>query len=179
VDSADVVRELRRESGLSQRAFAERVETSGPTVAAYERRHKEPRLSTLQRMAGGVGLDLDLRVVARDPGARRRARREARSLALAAATAHLVDQDFARAQRLARKNVATMRGVARSRGATELLNEWLDLVDRGAPVVVRALLDRSEHGHDLRQMTPFAGIMTDRERELVLAVVAHLDLDVR
>jgi hypothetical protein len=52
------------------------------------------------------------------------------------------------------------------------------LLDEGPGAVRRALLDPSEHGHDMRQMTPFAGLLSDRERNLVLnAVNALLDVE--
>lgn len=174
LDSARLVRTLRDESGLSQRAFAIRAETSGPTVAAYESGHKEPRLSTLQRLAEAVGLQVEVRLVPGDRGARQRARREARSRALAAATARLVDQDYEAARRLARSNVERMESVTGSNRSKALLAEWRRVLDEGPTAVRRALLDQSEHGHDMRQMTPFAGLMNDRERELVLDAVDDL-----
>lgn len=177
LDSAQLVRRLRSESGLSQRGFAARAETSGPTVAAYECGHKEPRLSTLQRLAETVGLQVEVRLVPADRGARRRARREARSRALAAATAWLVDQDYEAARRLAHTNVERMESVTGSNRSRALLAEWRRVLDDGPSAVRRALLDPSEHGHDMRQMTPFAGLMSDRERALVLDAVDDL-LDV-
>jgi transcriptional regulator with XRE-family HTH domain len=171
VDSAQLVRTLRDESGLSQRAFAARAETSGPTVAAYECGRKEPRLSTLERLAVTAGLQLEIRLVPADRGARRRARREARSWALAAATAGLVEQDYEAARRLAHGNIERMESVTGSNRSRTLLAEWRRVVDDGPSAVRRVLLDPSEHGHDMRQMTPFAGLMSDRERELVLDAV--------
>jgi transcriptional regulator with XRE-family HTH domain len=178
LDSAQLVRTVRSESGLSQRAFAARAETSGPTVAAYECGHKEPRLSTLQRLAEAVGLRVEVRLVPANRGARRRARREARSRAIAAATAWLVEQDYESARRLAAANVELMESVSGSNRSGELLAEWRRLLDEGPGAVRRALLDPSEHGHDMRQMTPFAGLLSDRERNLVLnAVNALLDVE--
>jgi transcriptional regulator with XRE-family HTH domain len=173
-ESAQLVRTLRSESGLSQREFAARAETSGPTVAAYERGHKEPRLSTLERLARTAGLQLEIRLVPAERGARRRARREARSRALAAATARLVDQDYETARALALLNLERMESVTGSNRSRGHLVEWRRLLDEGPSAVRRALLDRSDHGHDMRQMVPFAGLMSDRERELVLDAVDDL-----
>jgi transcriptional regulator with XRE-family HTH domain len=174
MDTAELVRTLRSESRLSQRELAARAETSGPTVAAYESGNKEPRLSTLERLAETAGLRLEIRLVPADRGARRRARREARSRALAAAVATLVDQDFETARELALDNVTRMESVTGSNRSRRYLAEWRRLLDDGPGAVRRALLDRSEHGHDMRQMTPFAGLMTDRERDLVLGAVDEL-----
>src|SRR5215204_6080404 len=93
-ESQELVRRVRRVSGLSQRAMAARAGTSGPTVAAYESGEKEPRLSTLHRLAKAADLDLEVRLVPSRRGARQRLRRERRSLAVAAATAAAVERNF-------------------------------------------------------------------------------------
>lgn len=174
-ESQDLVRRLRSVSGLSQRAFAARAGTSGPTVAAYESGEKEPRLSTLHRLAKAADLDLDVRLAPADPGAKRRVRRERRSLALAAATAAAVERDFGGAKNLATTNIERMEGVVGTNVARQLLDEWRTTLERGPRSVRKALLDPSDHGHDMRQMTPFAGMLTDGERAAVLAVVDSLD----
>src|SRR5258705_312079 len=56
--AGELVRELRRLSRLSQRELGERAGTSGPTIAAYESGTKEPRISTLDRLAACVGHEL-------------------------------------------------------------------------------------------------------------------------
>lgn len=174
MDISEVVKELRRVSGLSQRDFAELAATSGPTVAAYERNHKEPRLSTLQRMADAVGMSVSLDISRTSAGERARQRRELRSRALAAATAHVVAHDFVRARRLGLENLRAMDRVATSVRARAHLEEWRNLLALDARAVGSALVDPSEHGHDLRQMSPFAGILSDRERDLVLAAVDNV-----
>jgi uncharacterized protein len=50
-----LVRELRLAAGLSQRALAQRAETSQPAVARYERGLATPSWETLQRLAGACG----------------------------------------------------------------------------------------------------------------------------
>ena len=171
------VRELRAASGLSQRAFAELVGTSGPTVAAYEAGSKEPRLSTLERMAANLDWHVEIRLLPAR-GSAQRARRERRSLALAAATARVVVREFPRAERVARKNLARMERVVGDNQASAWIDEWRALLDQGPSAVEAMLLNRSPHGHDMRQMTPFAGLLTDEAREAALAVAdATTDLD--
>ena len=56
--------------------------------------------------------------------------------------------------------------------AARLLDEWDTLLDRPTDEVVTAMLARTQHGIDLRQMTPFAGVLTDTERRKALRSVA-------
>jgi transcriptional regulator with XRE-family HTH domain len=164
---------------LSQRAFAELVGTSGPTVAAYEAGAKEPRLSTLQRMADVLDWRAELRLVPARGGPAQRARRERRSRAIAAATAQAVGGDFARARRVADENLARMEAVVGDNRARAWLEEWRALLEQGSGAVQSMLLDDSPHGHDMRQMTPFAGLLGDEARQAALAASDALDLSDR
>ena len=172
----DILRRLRRESGLSQRAFAEIAGTSGPTVAAYESGAKEPRLSTLDRLAASADYRVEVRLVPSGRGAAQRARRERRSLAVAAATAAAVERDFERAHRLAVKNLNRSEKVVGDNVAKEWIDEWRTVLDRGSKAVRSTLLDPTAHGHDMRQMTPFAGLLTEAERNAALAAADAFDV---
>ena len=173
--TAELLRRLRRESGLTQRAFAERVGTSGPAVAAYESGAKEPRLSTLDRMAASVACRVDVRIVPTGRGASLRRRRERRSLALAAATAAVVAANFPAARRLADENLKRAEDTVGDNASRRWLDEWQDVLSRGANAVRSALLDPTDHGHDMRQMTPFAGLLNDDERNAALAAADAYD----
>lgn len=171
----DLLRRIRRESGLSQRAFAEVTGTSGPTLAAYERGAKEPRLSTLDRMARRAHYRVDVRVVPAGRGAAQRARRERRSLALAAATAAVVAADYPAALALAEQNLSRSDTIIGDSAAQRWNAEWRKVLDDGPNAVRATLLDPSPHGHDMRQMTPFAGLLSDEERNAALAASDALD----
>lgn len=175
IDAAEVLRDMRAEAGLSQRALAQRSGTSGPTVAAYERGTKEPRLSTLTRLAAGAGMRVEVRVLPADRGARQRGRRERRSLALAAATATAVERDFAAATRLADANLDRASAVVGDNASRAWIVEWRRILGRGPKAVRAALLDPGDRGHDLRQMSPFAGLLTDAEREAAMAAADAFD----
>jgi len=172
----EVLRRLRRESGLSQRAFAEIAGTSGPTVAAYESGAKEPRLSTLDRLASSADYRVELRLVPLGRGAAQRARRERRSLAVAAATAAAVERNFETARRRAEKNLNRSERVVGDNVAQQWIVEWRTVLDRGPKAVRSTLLDQTAHGHDMRQMTPFAGLLTDAERNAALAAAEAFDI---
>lgn len=60
---AQLVAHLRASSRLSLRALAERSGTSSATLSNYEQGTKEPRLSTLERLASAAGARLDVRIL--------------------------------------------------------------------------------------------------------------------
>jgi hypothetical protein len=66
---------------------------------------------------------------------------------------------------IARRNVGVMRAVGP--GAEGLLAEWDRILDLPPPVVASRMLDPSEHGRDLRQVTPFSGVLRPRARTAV------------
>jgi hypothetical protein len=45
---------------------------------------------------------------------------------------------------------------------------WLDLLSGGVDAVVSLLIDRSDRAHDLRQVSPFAGVLDARTRWAIL-----------
>ena len=53
-----LVKQLRDQAGVSQTELAERSGVAQSAISDYERGRKEPALSTLQRLAASVGLDL-------------------------------------------------------------------------------------------------------------------------
>lgn len=61
MEPAELIRVVRRRSGLTQADLARRAGTSQPVVSAYERGHRDPTYSTLRRLveASGERLFLD------------------------------------------------------------------------------------------------------------------------
>lgn len=62
-----VIREARRRAGLTQAELAQRVGTSQPAIARYERARSMPDLPTLHRVVEACGLELRLELAERDP----------------------------------------------------------------------------------------------------------------
>lgn len=58
-----LVREMRRDAGLSQRALAERAGTSQPAVVRYEGGSATPSWETLVRLADACGRRLELAAI--------------------------------------------------------------------------------------------------------------------
>lgn len=153
----------RRAAGLTQRELARRAGTSGATVAAYERGRKEPRLSTLQRLIDAAGGRLALSVAGDEPQPAELTGGDRWSLALhRAVLRRLVDEpDAVRARAL--RNVATMRRSGDG-SARVYLDAWDRLLRGPLEPLVAALTALDHEARDLRQVTPFAGVVPPRER---------------
>jgi transcriptional regulator with XRE-family HTH domain len=61
VTPADLIRAVRRRSGLTQTELAQRAGTSQPVVSAYEHGRRDPTFGTLRKLveAGGEQLRID------------------------------------------------------------------------------------------------------------------------
>jgi transcriptional regulator with XRE-family HTH domain len=172
--ASELVRRIRRFSGLSQRELAAAAGTSGPTIAAYESGVKEPRISTIERLAAAAGCRLHASILRVDRGERARARARRRDLAMASAIAQRVQSDWPRAAAIAKENLERMRAVTGTNRSAVALDEWEAIVERGAAAAVDAITRDDDHHADLRQMHPFADVLDDDERRLVLAALrAH------
>jgi excisionase family DNA binding protein len=69
----------------------------------------------------------------------------------------------------ARANLAHMRQVHDGGEADQWLDQWQAVLDAGSDAVLEVLTSRSAVAVEMRQNTPFAGILTDAERMAVLA----------
>ena len=61
-----LIREARRRAGFTQTELAERVGTSQPAIARYERARSMPDIATLQRIVEACGLELRLELAEPD-----------------------------------------------------------------------------------------------------------------
>lgn len=95
-------------------------------------------------------------------------RDQRRSLWLAFAVAGRIASDPGAARYVARENLARMRESARGQ-AVSWLEEWGRLLDGTVADLLIALTSPSPRGRDLRQNSPFAGILSEAERSDVLA----------
>jgi len=97
----------------------------------------------------------------------RMTRDQQRSLRLAYAAAGRIATDPAAARSIARANLELMRRSARGQ-AIVWLDEWHRLLEAPTDELLRALTSRSQFSRDLRQNSPFAGVLSEAERESVL-----------
>lgn len=153
------VRILRAVVGVSQTQLASVAGTSQPTIAAYESETKSPTWRTIVRVAQAVGVECYPWV------GRPMTRDQQRSMALHTAIAGELAARPEEVIEVARRNVVVMRGARQ--GADALLAEWDRILDLPPTLVASRMLDPSEHGRDLRQVTPFSGILSARVRAAV------------
>lgn len=150
---------IRAVAGMTQRHLADAAGTSQPTVAAYESGTKSPTWRTTQRMANSVGLACYPTVgtaLTRD---------QERSLVLHKAIAKELRARETEVLQIARQNILRMRSV--NPHATPLLDEWERILQGTIDQIVACFLDPGEHSRDLRQVSPFAAVLTAAQRVAV------------
>jgi excisionase family DNA binding protein len=104
---------------------------------------------------------------------RRMSRDQLRSLWLSQAVAGHVVRDPEGTLERARRNLDKML-TSPARGSAKVwLREWQQLLDGPVEDVLEALTSRSPRSRELRQNTPFAGVLSERERREVLAGYAR------
>jgi len=101
-------------------------------------------------------------------------RDQRRSLWLAFGVAGRIVANPRSARLRARENLETMRSAARGQ-ARSWLDEWERLLDGPMEDLLLALTSRSQRGRDLRQNSPFAGVLSEAERDQVLASWAEYE----
>lgn len=102
------------------------------------------------------------------PGTSRLARDQVRSLLLAHAIAGRIISDPAATLALARSNVRRMRETAARGAALIWLDEWERLLDGPLLTLLQTLTSSAPRARELRQNSPFAGLLTDEERASIL-----------
>lgn len=125
-------------------------------MAAYEAGRKSPTVRTLARFAAAAGLELA--VVFVPP----MTREDRRSLELHHAIARLLAREPESVLRTARTNLRRMAEAGP--GARELLAEWRRSLMWPLDELVALLTDPSQRARELRQVTPFAGVLSPRDR---------------
>ncbi len=171
MDVSAILRMCRAQAGLSQQALADAAGTSQPTVAAYEAGRVTPNVDTFTRLLEACHHTIDIVPEAR---AARWTRVEEKSLAIHRQIASRLLSNPTITLKTARSNLSRLRDSDRGH-ATRLLDEWSALLEQSTDIIVTAMLARTQHGIDLRQMTPFAGVLTDAERRKALRSVPRTD----
>ncbi|MGI5246600.1 helix-turn-helix domain-containing protein [Dactylosporangium sp. CA-139066] len=92
-----------------------------------------------------------------------------KSLWLHRAVAGKLVADPERGMALARRNLAHRRAVHSDGSANSWFDAWERLLGEGVDAVVDMITSRTEAAAEFRQNTPFAGLLTERERLKVLA----------
>ena len=69
---------------------------------------------------------------------------------------------------LARSNATRRLASGPARGSARWLRQWLLLLDQGPEPVMQALTSSSLAARELRQNSPFAGVLSEPERLAIL-----------
>lgn len=147
---------MREAAGLSIRELAERAGVAASTVWRIEAGRLDPTVGMLRRLTVSV----------RPPVPSSPATREAVvGLALGRLTASAVLRDPDELVAKAGRRVAAVLADDRSqRGQKLWAAEWQKVLDGPLEGVVAVLIDPGERGYELRQNTPFTGVLSDEER---------------
>ena len=157
----NVILALRRKVGATQAALARAGGTSQPTIAAYEAGRKSPSVATVRRLAKSVGLEATIEY---HPPL---TREERRSIVLHSAIARHLVAEPERVLALARQNLSRM--IEHAAGASQLLGEWRVALERPIEALLPLLTDPAPWARELRQVTPFGGVLSASERAHVFA----------
>ena len=109
-------------------------------------------------------------------GSTRSTKDQLRSLWLSHAVAARIAEDPDGTLGLARANLQRMLESSARGAARVWLEQWGTLLDGPVEGILEALTSRSPRSRELRQNTPFAGVLTDQQRKAVLhgfAVANH------
>ena len=152
---AEELRALRDRYGVSIRELAARARVSPSTVWRIEAGQVNPTIGMVERLRAAVGAS---------PAAPN-TREAAVSLVLGRLTAATLLRDPLPVLRRAQARVERLLDdPTLARGTRRWLSEWQALLDGPVEEVVAALIDPSERGYELRQSTPFTGVLSDEER---------------
>lgn len=151
---------LRREAGITQQALAARANTSQSAIAAYESGVKSPTWRTVQRFAESMGLEP---VVSFTP---RMSYADYQSLCFHRAVAEILKQDVGATRRRAKRHLKKLMTLHPH--ARELLNHWRKWLEFPRDDLIARMLDPGPFAREMRQVSPFAGLLGPHERVKIL-----------
>jgi transcriptional regulator with XRE-family HTH domain len=154
VTVAELIAQRRGELGLSQGELAELVGTSRSRLNTYERAHVFPTSDTLERVFDAMGCELSVTPAL--------TYEERRSLAISSAVAAKLLADPQPVLVHAASNLERMRLAASHE--SDWIETWASLLRLGERYVAMLLTSTDQFCRDLRQSSPFAGVLTVDER---------------
>jgi len=158
MNSGNLITRRRRELGLTQGQLAELAATSRERINTYEREQVSPQTDTLERVLAAMQSELTAVPALTFE--------ERRSLAISTAVAAKLRENPGSVLAKARENIEKMRSIGPSE--QRWVDVWESLVALGAGHVEALLTSTDEFARDLRQSSPFAGVLTEVERHEVL-----------
>ena len=167
-DAGALIRARRTRLGLSQRAAARVCGIPQPMLSRIESGQTDPSVTTLARVLAGLGAELHLELTSLKTGGGGR-REKQRSLWLNRLVVGELIRDPDRVLAIARDNITRWREVHAGRPSIlAALDQWSEILDEGVESIVATLTGQSEEAEDLRQNSPFAGVLSQQQREQAL-----------
>ena len=164
-----LVRARRMRLGLSQRAAAHVCGIPQSMLSRIESGQTQPSVTTLLRVLDRLGADLHLELRSPETGGEGR-REKQRSLWLNRLVVGELSRDPDHVLAIARDNIARWRDIHAGRlSILAALDRWSEILDEGVESIVATLTGQSEEAEDLRQNSPFAGVLSQDQREQALA----------
>lgn len=154
-----LITERRTELGLTQGQLAERASTSRERINTYERERVYPQADTLERVLAAMHTELST-----IPSF---TFEERRSLAISAAVAAKLRQNPEVVLAKARANLSRMRTAASHEH--RWIDVWESVLETGPRHVAALLTSTDQFARDLRQTSPFAGVLSVAERREAVA----------
>lgn len=155
--------------GLSQRAAAHVCGIPQSMLSRIESGQTQPSVTTLLRVLHRLGADLHLELRSPETGGGGR-REKQRSLWLNRLVVGELSREPERVLEIARDNMERWRDIHAGRPSIlAALDRWSEILDEGVESIVATLTGHSEEAEDLRQNSPFAGVLSPESREQALA----------
>ena len=154
------VRKLRLRAGITQQELAVMARTSQSTIAAYESGSKSPTLRTLAKLADSQDLEM---VTSYMP---RLTREDRRSLAFHRAIAEILRRRPVPVRRRATRNLKKLTGI--HPGAKLLFDRWRAWLALPVEELVSRILDPLPPAREMRQVSPFSGVLSPEDRARIL-----------
>lgn len=160
--ASGVLRRLRRASGFTQRELARRAQMSNASLVAYAKGRQDPGLATLARLADAAQCDLVIEVRPRlsEP--------EVRTLELHRAIARKLEASPGAVIARARRNLALLRDNDPGGHSSLYLDAWQVLLNGPLRDLLSVMVSTDAPAKELRQASPFSGVLSDDERLAVL-----------
>ena len=165
--------EIKRGSGLSWRELARRAGTAHSALIAYAKGRHDPGVQTLERVALAAGYDLVIEVRPRLSAP------EIRTLEMHRAIAERLTRQPQEVITQALDNLTVAREADSAGNTGPYLDTWESLLLGPLDRLTSVMTSTDQAARDLRQSSPFAGVLSDAERLEVLMRTDGADIVAR
>ena len=156
----NLIRDLRRQAGITQLELAKMAGTSQSTIAAYETGAKSPTLRTAENLARSQNLEMLVTYIPQ------MSREDKRSLAFHRVIVECLRKDPIPVLNRATRNVEKLANL--HPGAEALFNQWKDWLALPLESLISNILNPLPEAREMRQVSPFSGVLSPEQRVKIL-----------